>query len=148
MNSRQRAFAGWLLVVPLLAAPLAQAVPLPQQDLPQDSAQHPPPHMPQQRHQALPSDLWRVYLDARQNNSELAAAQADQAARAEAVPQARVRRTASRAPRSPCSINDGSQAKACSSVAKALASSPCSCRCLTLSAFKRCFVCHRCGHLV
>ena len=89
MNSRQRALAGWLLVVPLLVAPLAQAAPLHRQDLPQDSAQHPPAHVPQQRPQALPSDLWRVYLDARQNNSELAAAQADQAARAEAVPQAR-----------------------------------------------------------
>ncbi|MBP5097575.1 TolC family outer membrane protein [Pseudomonas protegens] len=89
MNSRQRALAGWLLVVPLLVAPLAQAAPLHRQDLPQDSAQHPPAHVPQQRPQALPSDLWRVYLDARQNNSELAAAQAEQAARAEAVPQAR-----------------------------------------------------------
>lgn len=39
--------------------------------------------------QAMPSDLWRVYQDARHNNSELAAARADQAARAEAVPQAR-----------------------------------------------------------
>lgn len=38
---------------------------------------------------AASSDLWQVYLDAAQNNSELAAARSDQAARAEAVPQAR-----------------------------------------------------------
>ncbi len=77
MISRQRALAGWLLAVPLLVAPLAQA-----------TSQH-LQHLSQPRPEALPSDLWRVYLDARQNNSELAAAQADQAARAEAVPQAR-----------------------------------------------------------
>ncbi|BAQ74659.1 TolC family type I secretion outer membrane protein [Pseudomonas sp. Os17] len=69
MISRQRALAGWLPVLVLLAVAPAQAV-------------QPPP-------QTLPSDLWRVYLDTRQNNSELAAARADQAARAEALPQAR-----------------------------------------------------------
>ncbi|AZC51399.1 MULTISPECIES: TolC family outer membrane protein [Pseudomonas] len=73
MLSRQRALAGWLLVPLLLAA-------LPAASLAQ-AAEYP--------RQAMPSDLWRVYLDARQNNSELAAARADQAARAEAVPQAR-----------------------------------------------------------
>ncbi|WP_045882502.1 TolC family outer membrane protein [Pseudomonas chlororaphis] len=70
MISRQRALAGWLFALPLLAAAPAGA-----------NGQYPP--------RALPCDLWRVYQDARQNNSALAAARADQAARAEAVPQAR-----------------------------------------------------------
>jgi outer membrane protein len=69
MILRQRVLVGWLLAIPLLAAPLTGAA--------------------QYSRQAMPSDLWRVYLDARQSNSELAAAHADQAARAEAVPQAR-----------------------------------------------------------
>ncbi|MNQ75934.1 Outer membrane protein TolC precursor [compost metagenome] len=68
--SRQRAPIVWLLSLLLQVEPAASA--------PRDS----PPV-------AIPSDLWRVYQDARQNNSELAAARADQAARAEAVPQAR-----------------------------------------------------------
>ncbi|WP_436278632.1 TolC family outer membrane protein [Pseudomonas tussilaginis] len=38
---------------------------------------------------ALPYDLWQVYQDARLNNSALAAARSDRAARGEAVPQAR-----------------------------------------------------------
>lgn len=58
--SRQ-AVAGWLLVAWLPAAPAIAAA----------------------------SDLWQVYQDAQQNNSELAAARFDQAARSEAVPQAR-----------------------------------------------------------
>nr|WP_315493051.1 TolC family outer membrane protein [uncultured Pseudomonas sp.] len=61
-----RASFGWLFVSLLLVAPLAGAA-----------------------ETELPSDLWQVYQDARQNNSELAAARSDQAARAEAVPQAR-----------------------------------------------------------
>ncbi|OLU23067.1 channel protein TolC [Pseudomonas sp. PA15(2017)] len=65
MNSWQRALVGWLLVFPLVAG-----------------AAQEPTH-------ALPSDLWRVYQDARQNNSGLAAARADQTARSEVVPQAR-----------------------------------------------------------
>ena len=68
--SRQRAPIAWLLALLLQAEPAASA--------PRDF----PPV-------AIPSDLWRVYQDARQNNSELAAGRADQAARAEAVPQAR-----------------------------------------------------------
>ncbi|MBV7576702.1 TolC family outer membrane protein [Pseudomonas sp. PDM32] len=68
--SRQRAPIAWLLALLLQTEPAASA--------PRDF----PPA-------ATPSDLWRVYQDARQNNSELAAARADQAARAEAVPQAR-----------------------------------------------------------
>ncbi|WP_095144223.1 MULTISPECIES: TolC family outer membrane protein [unclassified Pseudomonas] len=68
--SRQRAPIVWLLALLLQVEPAASA--------PRD---YPPV--------AIPSDLWRVYQDARQNNSELAAARADQAARAEAVPQAR-----------------------------------------------------------
>lgn len=68
--SRQRAPIGCLLVLLLQVEPAASA--------PRD---YPPV--------AIPSDLWRVYQDARENNTELAAARADQAARAEAVPQAR-----------------------------------------------------------
>ncbi|WP_422420422.1 TolC family outer membrane protein [Pseudomonas sp. GZD-222] len=68
--SRQRAPIGCLLVLLLQVEPAASA-----------SRDYPPV--------AIPSDLWRVYQDARAHNTELAAARADQAARAEAVPQAR-----------------------------------------------------------
>lgn len=66
--SPQRAAFGWLFVTLLLAAPVPALATTPS---------------------VLPSDLWQIYQDAQQNNTELAAARSDQAARAEAVPQAR-----------------------------------------------------------